>query len=408
MGRLQLWRRLSAHSIKNVETTESVKISSRRATVIIGAVLACLLVVAISVMAMVPSRRPIRMATIPPVKLNTTAHLPLPAEVRGIYVTASTASSLKRYVALLASAKAKGINTIVLDVKADNGALAFEPATTELKSEAPVKKLIIDLDGLVAATHAAGFYLIARLPVFEDPAFAAKHPETALHQAEGGLWHDTKGLAWLDPAAVVAWKYNADIAREVYSRGFDEVQFDYVRFATDGKTSNIVFPIYDAKQENMRGTIAQFFAYMDKTLRGTDIPISVDVFGFTTWHLTDLGIGQWYADALRHFDFVSPMVYPSHYPDGTLGFKNPADHPYEIVSDSLKKGNEVIVQLASDPAKPKIGLQRPWLQAFNLGAVYTPEMILAQVKAAREAGSSGFLLWNASNNYSSLPLISNP
>ena len=388
-----------------METTETEKIKNRRAPLVIGAVLVILLVMAIGVAAVIASRRPVKMATVPPVVPSSPApaHLPLPKEMRGIYMTASTASTFKNFSAILDSVKAKGINAIVLDVKSDGGALAFEPTSSALKGEAPVKIVIADLDRVVGAVHGKGFYLIARFPVFEDPAFADKNPKLALHLGNGSLWHDAKGLAWLDPAAEQVWKYNADIAREVYARGFDEVQFDYVRFATDGKTSNIVFPVYDAKRENMRNTIGRFFAYLDKELRGAGIPTSVDVFGFTTWHTTDLGIGQWYADALAHFDFVSPMVYPSHYPAGTLGFKNPAEHPYEIVADSLKKGNEVVAQLAADPAKPKIGSQRPWLQAFNLGAVYTPELILAQVKAAREAGSSGFLFWNAGNKYSSLP-----
>jgi hypothetical protein len=393
-----------------VETPEIKKTSDRRLPLLIGAVSACCLVAAVAFAAVSFAHRPIKLAAVPPANLpapapaaKTMAHLPLPGEVRGIYLTASTASTFKNFVAIMDAVKAKGANAVVLDVKADSGALAFEPSSPALKGEAPVKKLIPDLDRVVAAVHGDGLYLIARYPVFEDPAFAEKNPAIALHVGSGGLWHDAKGLAWLDPAAEAAWKYNADIARELYARGFDEVQLDYVRFATDGSTSKIVYPVYDPKREKLRGTIGRFFAYMDKELRGAGIPISVDVFGFTTWHQTDLGIGQWYADALSHFDFVSPMVYPSHYPAGTLGFKNPAAQPYAIVADSLKKGNQVVAQLANDPAHPKIGAQRPWLQAFNLGAVYTPAMITAQIKAARDAGSSGFLLWNAANKYAELP-----
>lgn len=387
-----------------MENIEPAKKPRRLRPVAIGIVLV-LAAVSIGIYAALASRQTIKMATVPaaPVAVAPTpAHASLPNETMGVYITASTASSFKNYSALLSSVKAKGMNAIVLDLKTENGSLAFAPNSPVLKAEAPVAA-IINLDKTVKATHDAGFYLIARIPVFEDPAFAQKNPKIALQAAAGGLWHDAKGLLWLDPAATEAWKYNADIAREAYARGFDEVQFDYVRFATDGKTSNIVFPIYDAKHETMRVVIARFFAYMDTELRGAGIPISVDVFGFTTWHQNDLGIGQWYADALAHFDFVSPMVYPSHYPSGTLKFKNPADHPYEIVIDSLKKGNMVSAELANDPAKPKVGEERPWLQAFSLGAVYTPEMIMAQVRAARVAGDKGFLFWNASNNYSSLP-----
>jgi hypothetical protein len=328
-------------------------------------------------------------------------HLPMPHEVRGIYVTASTASSFSRYEKLVSSVKAKGVNAVVLDLKGENGSLAFAPESEELR-DAPVKELY-DLDKIVAATHALGIYVIARMPVFEDPAFAAVHPKDALKRVGGSLWRDAKGLYWLDPAAESVWKYNADIALEAHERGCDEIQFDYIRFATDGKTSQIVFPYYDAKAEKMRNVIGRLFVYFEQNLRERGVPISVDVFGFVTWHQTDLGIGQWYADALASFDAVSPMVYPSHYPSGTLGFANPAQHPYEIVVDSLKKGNEVIGQMKAGGLVLPRATQRPWLQAFNLGAKYTPEMVLAQVRAARDEGASGFLLWNAGNDYSSLP-----
>jgi hypothetical protein len=340
--------------------------------------------------------------TMPPPPIKRAAHLPLPAEVRGVYVTASTASSLDRYTKLISSVKAKGANAVVLDLKAEKGSLAFVPKDKALRADAPVKELY-DLEKLVAATHELGLYLIARMPVFEDPDYAETHQASALSRTDGSLWRDAKGLYWLDPAAESVWEYNADIAKEAYDRGCDEIQFDYIRFATDGKTSQIVFPYYDAKRENMRGTMSRLFGYFERELRGVGIPISIDVFGFVTWHQTDLGIGQWYMDALASFDAVSPMVYPSHYPSGTLGFKNPASHPYEIVADSLKKGGEVISQMQAEIESVKPGTQRPWLQAFNMGAIYTPEMISAQIKAARDNGASGFLLWNAGNNYSSLP-----
>jgi len=339
--------------------------------------------------------------------LPLATHLPLPVEVRGIYATASTASSLVRYKALLTAVKEKGINAVVLDVKTDDGSLAFLPHEEKLSSSAPVKKLITDLDAVVGVTHGMGMYLIARIPVFEDPAYAKRYPKIALQLASGGLWKDAKGLAWLDPAATEVWKYNAEVAREVYKRGFDEIQFDYIRFATDGSTSRIVYPVFDKKKETMRNVIGRFFSFLDLELRRKGIPISADLFGFTTWHQNDLGIGQWYSDAITNFDFVSPMVYPSHYPAGTLGFKNPAVHPYEIVLDSLKKGNEVIDESRVGDASKKLASQRPWIQAFNMGATYTPEMVSAQVRASRESGASGFLFWNAANNYSSLPKLSN-
>lgn len=351
---------------------------------------------------------------VPPVAVTTPAivapvdskHRSLPAELRGIYVTSAVAGSDKRLSALLESTGKLGYNAVVVDLKNDSGSLAFTPKSAELLAEAPVNKTIADLEKVVEATHSAGFYLIARVPVFQDPAYAKKHPATALKRSNGSLWQDRRGLSWVDPAAEASWKYNVAVAKEAYDRGFDEVQFDYIRFATDGDTKNIVYPYYDAKKEKFRGVLARLFVYLDAELRGNGIPISVDLFGFTTWHQNDLGIGQWYDDGVRHFDFVSPMVYPSHYPAGTLGYANPAKYPYEIVADSLKKGNEVLVAAKTADAKTRLATQRPWLQAFDMGATYNADMMLAQIKASRDNGSSGFIFWNAANNYARLPDLS--
>ena len=330
-------------------------------------------------------------------------HLAAPAEVRGIYLVSGIAGNEKKYTALAALGKARGVNSLVVDLKNFGGTLAFRPTTESLKAETGKSMALGDLAAFAAKVHGDGFYLIGRIPVFEDPNYADGHPALALKLASGKLWTDRSGLAWLDPAAEGVWKYNADIASEAYAAGFDEIQFDYVRFATDGATSAIVFPVYDKNKETYRQVIGRFFAYLNSTLGAKGIPISADVFGFVTWHQNDLGIGQWYDDAVRTMNYVSPMVYPSHYPTGVLKFKNPADHPYEIISDSLKKGNEVIDAAAAGAPAPKIATQRPWLQAFDMGAKYTPTMIAAEVKAARDNHASGFMFWNASNNYDNLP-----
>jgi hypothetical protein len=330
-------------------------------------------------------------------------HAAVPAEVRGIYITSATAGDEKKFDEIISLAKGRGINTLVVDLKNDGGSLAFSPKDATLKAEAQKSVPLGDLAAFADKVHGDGFYLIGRIPVFEDPNYALDHPQFALKRVGGKIWTDANGLAWLDPAAPEVWKYTALIATESYLAGFDEIQFDYSRFATDGATSAIVFPIYDKTKETYRQVILAFFSYLDSELGGKGIPISVDVFGFVTWHQTDLGIGQWYDDAVKTMNYVSPMVYPSHYPAGVLKFNNPAEHPFEIIDDSLKKGNEVIVSAAAESPAPKLATQRPWLQAFNMGAVYTPEMIMAEVKAARANNASGFLFWNARNDYSSLP-----
>jgi hypothetical protein len=346
----------------------------------------------------------ITLPTVP--KPAAPVHASVPAEVRGIYITSQTAGDRERLAAIVDLVKGRGINALVVDLKNEDGSLAFSPKADVLKAEAQKSVPLGDLSAFASKVHGDGFYVIGRIAVFEDPNYAINHPEFALKLASGKLWTDTNGLAWLDPASTDVWKYNATVAEEAYLAGFDEIQFDYIRFATDGATSAIIFPIYDKKKETYRQVISRFFSYLDSELGGKGIPISADVFGFVTWHQSDLGIGQWYDDAIRTMDYVSPMVYPSHYPTGVLKYKNPADHPFEIISDSLKKGGEVILAAAAESPSPKLATQRPWLQAFNMGAIYTPEMIMNEVKAARANNVSGFLFWNARNDYSSLPNLS--
>ncbi len=339
-------------------------------------------------------------------KAPRTNHLAVPSEVRAIYITAEMAGNEKRFSEVVNLGKSRGINSLVVDLKNENGSLAFLPKNETLKAEIGKNVPLGDLGVFADKVHGLGLYLIARMPVFEDPNYAIGHPAFALKRSGGKLWTDANGLAWLDPASEDVWKYNSAVATEAYTLGFDEIQFDYIRFATDGVTSAIVFPVYDKKKETYRQVISRFFSFLDSELRAKGIPISADVFGFVTWHQSDLGIGQWYDDAIRTMDYVSPMVYPSHYPSGVLQFKNPAAHPYEIIADSLKKGNEVISLAAKDPDL-KLATQRPWLQAFDMGAKYTPELILAEVKASRDNNASGFMFWNARNDYSNLPVLTN-
>jgi hypothetical protein len=350
--------------------------------------------------ALVASSVPSSAVDTPPV------HASVPQEVRGIYITSQTAGDQKRFDEVIALGKKRGINALVVDLKNEGGSLSFFPKDDTLKAEAKTSTPLGDLTTFSDKIHGDGLYLIGRISVFEDPNYATSHPQLALKRAGGKIWTDRNGLAWLDPASVDAWKYNASVAAEAYASGFDEIQFDYIRFATDGATSAIVFPIYDKTKQTYRQVISAFFSFLKSELGGKGVPISADVFGFVTWHQSDMGIGQWYDDAIRTMDYVSPMVYPSHYPAGVLKYTNPAAHPYEIIDDSLKKGSEVIAEAATESPAPKLATQRPWLQAFNMGAVYTPEMIMKEVKAARANNVSGFLFWNARNDYSSLPDLS--
>lgn len=335
----------------------------------------------------------------------------VPAIVKGIYVSAAGASHARVFPGLVDMVDQTELNAMVIDVKDGNGKLAFLPTSEELRAEAATPSLLGDLKEFTAPLREKGIYLIARIFVFQDPWYATSHPELAVQSVHGGLWRDYRGVPWLDPASKDVWKYNVAVAVEAFNGGFDEVQFDYIRFPSDGRLSTMAFPVWDGSKAKA-DVMAEFFGYLDTELRVKGgIPTSVDLFGLTMWqHDYDLNIGQRLDRAVTHFDFISPMVYPSHYPPGFDGFANPAEHPYDIVYKNLVKGQRVFDEAAAESARmaeenpaaevPRIATARPWIQDFDLGAVYTPAMVRAQMKAAEDGGASGWLLWNARNVYS--------
>jgi hypothetical protein len=208
------------------------------------------------------------------------------------------------------------------------------------------------------------------------------------------------------------WKYISDIAVQAYAIGFDEINFDYVRFPSDGITNAVFDKSASTTKESV---ITSFFSYLHDTLSSQHIPISADIFGQVTSDTGDMGIGQHFENVLPYFDYVDPMVYPSHYITNFLGFAKPAEHPYPMVKYELdqaearsRKASIEIVTVASTTASTTTSITkvlftpaiiRPWLQAFDLGAIYTPAMVHAQIQATADAGATGWLLWNAGSVY---------
>ncbi len=329
-----------------------------------------------------------------------------PDFVKGIYVSSDTVGNPKRFGQLVDLVKRTELNAMVIDLKNGKGEISFESGDPKLRLLAAAKPPLGKLPELTAPLRAAGIYLIARLPVFQDNNLASKRPQFALKRPDGSLWRGNSGQLWVDPASIDVWKYNVALAKEAYAGGFDEIQFDYIRFPSDGDMAALRYPAYDGRRTKAQ-VMSDFFTYLDRELRvRTGVPISVDLFGLTYWqHNTDMGIGQRLDSAAPRFDFISPMVYPSHYPPGFEGFANPADHPYEVVHDNLVKGRDLLTQMAtrlvSDQGAGAGGIasSRPWIQDFNMGATYDKAKVRAQMKAATDAGASGWLLWNAGNVY---------
>ena len=206
-------------------------------------------------------------------------------------------------------------------------------------------------------------------------------------------------MTWVDPASREVWEYNAALAKEAFKLGFDEINFDYVRFATDGATSRIRYPFYDEAIPKWK-IMREFFKFIRDEVGDFGIPISADLFGITLWRSDDINIGQRLVDALAYFDYVAPMLYPSHFPAGFEGWENPSVHPYEIYKRSIEKG-----QAAKASSTDARGKFRPWIQDFDLGADYNADMVRQEIRGSEEAGGTGWMLWNARNVYTEGALL---
>lgn len=317
--------------------------------------------------------------TVLPPPVEAVVHVPLPDEVRGIYWTAETVRT-KLGQSLIAYMQKYGSNAAVIDLKMDNGEVAIPPQT------------VIDQLGK------DNIYRIARIPVMRDSVYGRAHPDQTIHTASGKSWADKTGSIWLDPSKTAVADNAIDLARKAYAMGFDEVQFDYVRFASDGNLSSIAKT--DSEHTKTKEQIMkEFFDRVGAALKKDGIPVSFDLFGVTFLSDNEVGIGQHMKDVYPNADFVSPMAYPSHYWPGYLGYSNPAVHPYEVVKDTLDKGAALLQTLDSLSPTSTRPHFRPWIQDFDIGATYTASMIQAEIKAARDAGASGFLIWNARNVY---------
>ena len=313
-------------------------------------------------------------------------------ENKAIYLTGYSAGWKARREELVDLIEKTELNSIVIDIKDATGRIFFDtniPLAEKIGSE---DIRIPDLAEWVKELKEKGIYTIARIVVFQDPYLAKNKPEIALKNTSGGIWRDYKGQSWVDPTQRLVWDYNLDLAKEAIKIGFDEINFDYIRFPSDGPIRQISYAyLDDTTNLGKSKEMAKFYEYVDKTLKFYPVNTSADLFGMVLWRDDGMSIGQRLEDAAPYFDYICPMVYPSHYPVGFEGFENPAAHPYEVIYRSLKNGEDKMVNV-----RAKL---RPWLQDFDLGAVYTPEMIRLEKQATYDGGGHGWLLWNASNYY---------
>lgn len=326
------------------------------------------------------------------------APLEFPAEPRVLYITASIANHARMDDIIRLMKDAEGPyapNALVIDIQDDSG------------------KVLIDdrMKALVRRLRFLHIFPIARLVVFQNDSLAEEKPQWAVKTGSGSLWRDRGGRKWLDPENPALWDHVAGISRQAIDAGFGEINFDYFRFPSEGITT-AVYPYWRGSStgsgqeaREKKDVIADSARYLRDAIKAdnADIKITADIFGYTFMRTYDLGIGQSAPALAAIFDAVCPMIYPSHYDKGNFNFENPAAHPYEVMKLTLEKGKEVFAAAG----QPFTNI-RPWVQDFDMGAKYTPQMVQDQMRAITDAGlSAGWLVWNPRNAYRSAIFTAN-
>lgn len=305
---------------------------------------------------------------------------------KGAHVSVYIASSEAEMSKMIGLLDRTELNALQIDLKDEAGQLGFvldDPVAKQISSVNDY----IRLDNLVDRLRYKNVYTICRVVCFKDPKLAKGRTDLAVHDKSGDLWG--KGQ-WTDPYSMEVWEYNLAVAAAAAKAGFHEVQFDYVRFPSDGDITTCVFPHKDSRKPGE--VIDGFLAYARERLAEYNVFVSADLFGLTASAQGEMGIGQKVKDVARRVDFISPMVYPSHYNSGEYGVKSPENNPGDIVTKSLE-----------DFKKAMAGTQaslRPWLQDFSLRVSYTPDMVRRQIDACEKIGVDQWLLWDPDCTYS--------
>lgn len=366
-------------------------------------------------------------------KLSSDGHIPTPTPLKGIYMSQCVVGTPSFRENLVRLVDETDLNAIMIDIKDYSGTISFPIEGGELGEASMVSCGARDMKEFIQMLHDKNIYVIGRITVFQDPFYTKRHPDQAVQSKAnpGHPWKDHKGLAFVDVSSQPFWEYIKELSMLSYEMGFDELNYDYIRYPSDGNMSDASY-----KNPNKAEAVERFFVYLDKEVRSKGIVTSADLFGMTTSNTDDLGIGQQLERALPYFDYIYPMVYPSHYPKGFLGLANPNSDTYKVIHYAMTeavrrtKATETKVQTLS--GKPIMRMEvipatettpettrevhtgmytkeaydvekiRPWLQDFDYGKDYLPSDIIAQTQATYDAGLSSWIFWDPGNKYDSL------
>ena len=326
-----------------------------------------------------------------------------PVKVKGIYVTGPIAGT-EKMDELIALVEETELNTMVIDIKNDEGAVTYKMQSDMVLEIESGVRYIRDIDALVEKLHEKDIYLIARIVAFKDPYLAEKKPELSLKTKSGEIFRDKNKEAWVNPYKKEVWDYLMEIGMQAAEAGFDEIQFDYIRFSTDVNADDIDYG-EEAETKTKEEAITEFTEYAYETLHPLGVVVSADVFGTIIDNESDREIvGQNYRDMAAHLDYICPMVYPSHYSNGVYNIEVPDKAPYDTVYQAMNISKE---KLETDE---QIADVRVWIQDFTASWLkdyisYGAEEVRAQIQAVYDAGYEEWILWNAKMNYTKEALL---
>lgn len=370
-------------------------------------------------------------------------HVPLPLPTKTIYMTScvvGTTDFRQRLVDLIDETE---INSVIIDIKDFSGTISFPPEHASWQGAWDDARCgSSDMKEFIAAMHKKGVFVIGRITVFQDPYYSVLHPELAVKKSDGvTVWKDGKGLSFIDVGSKAYWDHIIELSVDSYNVGFDELNFDYVRYPSDGNMTDISFPNSYASEygHDKQANLEAFFKYLNEKLddeslfakykhvntgRASSTPYtSADLFGMTTTNYDDLSIGQIIERAAPYFDFIAPMVYPSHYPKSFLGLGNPNDYPYKVVNYAMQAGANRMTSpttYVEGFLHERIGTTTPpvykkpvwtadklrtWIQDFDYGGDYDAADVRAQIQASVDAGVNSWMIWAPSNIYTRSALL---
>lgn len=320
-------------------------------------------------------------------------------KVRGIYVSGPMAGSagMENLIDLVDNTE---LNAVVIDVKNDEGNITYQMNLQAAQEMGACINYISDMEGLMAELKEHNIYTIARIVCFKDPYLAEHNPQLALKKADGSNLTDAYGLTWVNPYNEEVWEYLTDVALAAADMGFDEIQYDYVRFPIGNEAETADYGV-DIQSYPKEQAIMNFLDYATERLHEKGIPVTADVFGTIIGSAIDVEqVGQDYVGLGSTVDVLCPMIYPSHYGKGVFGFDVPDAYPYETVYAALMASKNELAGIADDDR----AVVRPWLQAFTATWVsghitYGGDEIREQIQAVYDAGYEEWILWNASNRY---------